>query len=101
LLVNYHPQLSQYQAVLGVETDGDTKVLLTLEFHPTHKPWHAHVCCEDILAAPVGIKRGPRFRNLNALGAKHRMPCPANDESAFNRAVAFFKLDRRDDGGLV
>lgn len=100
LLINYHPTLSQYQAMLGIDIGGDTKVLVCLEHHPTHKPWHAHVCCDDIENVPSGIKRGPWVKSINALGLKHRMPCPATDESAFNRAVSFFRLDR-DGGGLV
>jgi hypothetical protein len=101
LLINYHPTLFQYQAILGVDVGGDVKVLASLEHHPTHKPWHVHVCCEDIKTAPSGIKRGPWFKGMNAIGPKHRAPFPVSDDAAFNRAVSFFRLDRLGDGGLL
>lgn len=101
LLINYHPLLSQYQAMLGVDVDGDMKVLATLEHHPTHNGWHAHVCCDPIEDAPVGIKRGPWVKLMHARGVKHRALTPRSDEAAFNRAVSFFHLDRRDDEGML
>jgi len=101
LLINYNAQLSQYQAILGVEARGDMKVLAFLEFHPTHKPWHAHVCCDDISSVSPGIKRGPWQKNMNGNGQRHKMGCPNTDLTAYNRAVSFFRLDLSDDGGLV
>lgn len=94
LLINYHPMLLQYQAILGVDVGGDTKVLCFLEFHPTHKGWYTHSCCGSISAVPPGIKRGPWLVNLNGSGKRHRMECPITDDAAFQRAVSFFRLDR-------
>jgi hypothetical protein len=101
LLINYSKLLSQYQAMLGMEVGGDTKVLASLEHHPTHKAWHAHACCQSIEDIPAGIKRGPWVTSLNARGLKHRMAVPATDDAAFGRAVSFFRLDRHDGGGLI
>ena len=101
LLINYHPMLLEYQAILGVELGGDTKVLACLEYHPTHKPWHIHVCCDAVKSIPSGIKRGPWLKSMNGTGAKHRLPAPVSDDCAFKRAVSFFGLDRRENGGLV
>lgn len=99
LLINFSRPLGQYQAILGVEVAGDTKVLASLEHHPTHKGWHVHVCCRPIKDVPPGMKRGPWVASLSAKGAKHRMAVPASDDAAFERAVAFFGLDRREEGG--
>ena len=93
LFINYSKALLQYQAILGVETGGDMKVLASLEYHPTHKPWHAHVRCDDVGSIASGIKRGPSVRNMNAVGVKHRMPCPVSDDAALSRAWLFFRLD--------
>jgi len=101
LLINYHPTLFQYQAMLGVESGGDTKVIVSLEYHPTHKPWHAHVCCDDIAFVPAGIKRGPWFKDLHGVGTRHQLPCPGSDEAAFQRAASFFRLDLREERGLA
>ena len=105
LLINYSKALLQYQAMLGVDCDGDMKVLASLEHHPTHKPWHAHASCDDLKLVPSGIKRGPWVRSLNAAGTRHRMACPDSDDAAFNRAVVFFRLDlvadRNDEGRLL
>ncbi len=101
LLINYSQTLSQYQAMLGVEVGGDTKVLASLEHHATHKAWHAHVCCQPIENVPAGIKRGPWVKSLSASGAKHRTGVPATDDAAFGRAVSFFRLDLREGGGLL
>lgn len=101
VLINYHPTFLQYQALLGVDIGGDTKVLASLEHHPTHKPWHAHVCCADFAEAPAGIRRGPWFRSLNGAGRAYKTGCPSSDDAAFNMAAHFFRLDRRATGGLV
>lgn len=101
LLINYSYMLSQYQAMLGVDVGGDTKVLASLEHHPTHKAWHAHVCCLPIKDAPAGIKRGPWLKSMNGSGKRHSMAIPASDDAAFGRAVTFFGLGRREGGGLV
>ena len=101
VLINYSAALAQYQATLGVDFGSDVKVLASLELHPTHGGWHAHACCDDVSTVPAGIKRGPWVRNLNGCGVKHRMPCPSDDDSAFNRAVSFFCLDRIERGGML
>ena len=101
LLIYYHPTLMQYQAVLGVDASGDTKVLVSLERHPTHKGWHVHACCDRIDEAPAGIRRGPWVRNLEGRGRRHQTPIPASDEAAFARAASFFRLDRRDGERLL
>ena len=93
LLINYSKTLLQYQAMLGVDSGGDMKVLASLEYHPTHKPWHAHVRCDDIESVPSGIKRGPSVKSMNAVGVKHRLPCPVSDDAALSRAWLFFRLD--------
>ena len=100
LLVNYHQMLLQYQAMLGVEIDGDMKVLASLEHHPTHGAWHAHLTCGPIVAAPSGIRRGPWVRLMNAKGRRYRFPAPQSDEAAFARAISFFRLGTRDEGGF-
>lgn len=99
LLINYHPTLLQYQAMLGVEAGGDTKVLVSLELHPTHKPWHVHACCGSLSDIPAGIKRGSWVRNLN--GHNNQTPCPQTDDSAFAVAAKFFRLDKTVIGGLL
>jgi len=98
LLINYHPMLLQYQAILGAEVGGDTRVLAFLEHHPSHKSWHVHVCCDSIESVPLGIKRGPWFKNMGGCGPKHHMEAPTSDDTAFTRAVSFFRLDKRDAG---
>jgi hypothetical protein len=99
LLINYSYELSQYQAMMGVESNGDTKVLASLERHPTHKGWHVHVCCDPIPAAPAGIKRGYWVKSFNGSGRKHQVPIPNSDNAAFVRAMSFFRLDKTVEGG--
>lgn len=99
LLINYHPTLLQYQAMLGVEINGDTKVLARLELHPTHKPWHAHVACGPLDSIPPGVKQGSWVRNLNR--GNDASSCPRTDSEAFAKAVKFFRLDRTSVGGMI
>jgi hypothetical protein len=101
ILINYSFRLSQYQAILGVDDGGDTKVLLSLERHPTHLAWHAHVCCLPIKDVPAGMKRGPWVKLMNGSGRRHRIAIPATDDEAFGRAILFFGLDRHLEGGFV
>jgi hypothetical protein len=102
LLINYHPMLLQYQAMLGIDIGGDTKVLASLELHPTHGGWHIHASCDDIASVPSGLKRGPWNKGLSGSGPRFRTPCPDTDEAAFHRAVSFFRLDRTSgEGGLL
>lgn len=101
ILINYSHMLSQYQAMLGVDVGGDTKVLAALEHHATHKAWHVHTCCQPIKDVPAGIKRGPWVKSLNGSGGKHRITVPATDDVAFGRAVSFFRLDQHEEGGQL
>jgi hypothetical protein len=101
LLINYHPMLLQYQAILGVERGGDTVVLAQLEYHPTHAGWHVHASCLPLDEVPAGVRRGPWVVKLGGRGRRHQSAAPTSDQQAFDRAVLVFGLDRRDGGGLI
>jgi hypothetical protein len=101
MLIQYHPGLGQYQASWGVEHEGDIKVVAQLEYHPTHGGWHVHACCSDIADVPAGIRRGPWNKLLHGRGTRHRMAAPTSDDSAFQRAMLVFGVDRRGQGGLL
>ena len=101
LMVTYNYNLGQYQAMLGVDDGGDTKLLARLERHPTHDGWHMHLTCDSDDAQP-GIRVGPWVRCLHGkLHKKYRSEVPNTDEEAFRKAVAVFRLDRKQVGGLV
>lgn len=85
--------------MLGVEINGDTKVLARLELHPTHKPWHAHVSCGPIDNVPSGVKQGSWVRNLNR--GNDTSACPMKDSEAFAKAAQFFRLDKTSVGGML
>jgi hypothetical protein len=91
LLINYSSALGQYQAMLGVDHSGDTRVVARLERHPTHGGWHAHVAC-DTDTAPLGVKGGLAVEKLAGNCGIYKRPIPDNDAAAFNMAVDFFKL---------
>ncbi len=100
LLINYSSALGQYQAMLGIDQSGDTKVVARLERHPTHGGWHAHVACDtDKVAA--GIKGGATVQKLAGSCGKFKRSVPASDEAAFNMAVDFFKLHLTGTGGFL
>lgn len=92
LLINYSHTLGQYQAMLGLEAGGDTKVIASLELHPTHGGWHIHSACEDDSHIPSGIKRGPWVKNVPIRVRPFDSKCPANDSEAFQMAVNVFRL---------
>lgn len=101
LLVSYSYGLGQYQAMLGMDDGGDTKLLARIEKHPTHGGWHMHVAC-DSDDAPAGIKKGPWVRCLHAaLHKKYKKVVPQTDADAYQIAVAAFRLDRTEGGGWV
>jgi len=93
------PYLSQFQAMFGmIDAAGDTKVLATLEFHPTHDGWHAHAACGDIAAVPSGVKRGSWVSRLCGKGQAHKRGCPNTDNEAYQRAATFFRMGARAGG---
>ena len=98
LLINYSHALGQFQAMLGVQHGGDTKVLGTLELHPTHGGWHAHVGC-DSKDVPAGIRRGPWIRRMSGSKGCYSRKCPETDDEAYRMAVDFFRLDKTPGGG--
>jgi hypothetical protein len=101
LLVSYSYDLGQFQAMLGMDDGGDTKLLARLERHPTHAGWHMHVTC-DSDDAPPGIKAGPWVRCLHGkLQRKYKRDVPQTDAAAFQMAVSVFRLDRTEGGGLT
>ena len=87
--------------MLGLDDQGDTKLLARLERHPTHAGWHVHVACESD-DAPPGIKQGPWVKCLHSrLHKKYRKSAPENNVEAYQIAVAVFRLDRTEGGGLL
>ncbi len=92
VLINYHPLLWQYQAMLGVEVNGDCKVMASLEYHATHEAWHVHEAKEPIAEVPAGIRRGPWVKKVEMTSILAAWPI--DDSGAFKIAVDYFGLDR-------
>jgi hypothetical protein len=62
ILVAYRTDKEQFQALLGLDVAGDTKVVARLEFHGTHGAWHLHYASEPLGVVPSGIRSGPWVR---------------------------------------
>jgi hypothetical protein len=101
LLINFSYVLAQYQAMLGVEEGADTKVIAQIEFHGTHPGWHAHVACDDDIAVPPGIRRGPWLRRMCGVYRPFDSGCPDTDNGAYALAYRIFRLGNGSVGPLV
>ncbi|MFK7835887.1 MAG: hypothetical protein AB8B60_06685, partial [Sulfitobacter sp.] len=57
VLVAYHSEVPEYQAVLAERVHNDTRTLSRYEYHGNHPVvgWHLHACCGDISALETGI----------------------------------------------
>lgn len=100
VLISYRADIQEFQAIFGVDQDGDTKVIATVEHHRTHNPpWHAHVCCGPLSGIPPGVKRGPWVRRMGWIGRPDRAKFPTSDSEAFNRAAMFFRFGKHSNEG--
>ena len=68
LLIAYRTDKEQYMARLGVNDDGDMKIVASLEFHGTHPRWHLHYPKENMSKVPSGVMRGPWVKRKNCVG---------------------------------
>ena len=62
LLIAHDSEKEQFLAMLGEDTNGDTKVVASIEHHGTHPGWHIHFCFEKMSSVPSGVVRGPWVR---------------------------------------
>jgi hypothetical protein len=72
LLIAYRPDLDEFQALLGMDDNGDTKILVDLAYHGTHPGWHAHSWCEPLERASSGAMRYPGQRRIPGGQKPHR-----------------------------
>lgn len=59
MLLAYRIDKEQYIAMLGMDADGDTKVVARLEYHGTHGGWHIHYPSQELSAVPTGVRSHP------------------------------------------
>ncbi len=98
MLISYRLDIQEFQAIFGVDHDGDTKVIASMEHHRTHSPpWHAHVCCGPLSGIPPGVKRGPWMRRMGWIRRPDRARFPASDSEAFNQTAMCFRIGKRSD----
>lgn len=74
IMVAYHKDVPEYQAVLG-ECDGaDTKVIARLEYHGAHPivGWHIHAVCKDGAEVEAGVMKPHGQRRLPDARSHHR-----------------------------
>lgn len=72
VLVVLNPAKQKFEAIFGVETDEDLKVLCSYEFHATEPGWHCHACCDELDTVPTGLMRGPWVKRLPGARRTHR-----------------------------
>ncbi len=72
VLVVLNQAKEKYQAILGVLTDAQLRILCTYEFHATEPGWHCHASCDEMDEVPRGFMRGPWVRRMPRPIRTHR-----------------------------
>jgi len=100
IMVAYHKEVPEYQAVLGEVTERDTKVIARLEYHASHPEpgWHMHVSCEDTseirpgVMKPYGQTRLPAVRSYHRRSEYQLSGDSMNDNLALDIASDWFRF---------
>jgi hypothetical protein len=71
ILIALHEEKQNAFAYIGIETNGDTRVICMLEQHSTHSGWHVHASC-DHKDAPLGRLRWPALRRIPRKTSFHK-----------------------------
>jgi hypothetical protein len=74
LLVAYHTDVPEYQAVLAEWLVHDTITLARLEYHANHTipGWHFHTCCGDVSALEAGLTKPNGQKRIPSAHNRHR-----------------------------
>ena len=70
LLIAFDPGKEQYRGWLGRVVGSDLALLERLEFHPSHKGWHAHIKRGELADVARGVVKEQSQRDRS-------QPCPA------------------------
>lgn len=105
VLIAYHVDLPEYQAVLAERLDQDTRTLARLEYHGNHPVlgWHLHACCGDVsglesgVTKPAGQKRIPSAHNPHRRTEYARGQDSMDDTLALKVAAIRFGLPYQED----
>lgn len=72
LLIAWRPDVEEYLCYLGMDVDGDTRMILDLSFHGTHPGWHVHTHCGHVDELPVGVMRSHVHKRIPRGMRSHR-----------------------------
>lgn len=93
LLVTYHAAKQNFVAILTTPVADDLLVLACLEYHSTHRGWHAHAWCKEADGTHRGRLRYPGMRRVPPGGAHHRPGVfPIGDRAALETAARYFHI---------
>lgn len=89
VVIAVHFDKQQYYAYLGRSLGTDTQMLVSYEYHATHRGWHAHAGCGDTANIPIGRYMGP-WRNR--LSSRYIDWDISDRAAALNRACKVFRI---------
>jgi len=98
LLVAYRTDVEEFRSLLGMDVDGDTRIIAEVSYHGSHPGWHAHSDCGDLTTAPIGVQRWPGMRRYPGGRHRHRntnftiVGSKMTDEQALEIAVRRYRL---------
>lgn len=90
-VIAYRQDVDEYRGYLGMDVDGDTRLILEYAYHGSHDPpgWHVHSTCSDIEELPVGVMRSPRLRRFPKGYRTHRRRLLVEAGSTMTDSLAY------------
>lgn len=72
LLLAFRTDIQQFEAILGLIDESDTKVIASYEFHGSHPGWHLHANCDSIESLGAGFRKSGQEKRLPKYRQVHR-----------------------------
>lgn len=90
VLVAYHSEVPEYQAVLAEKLHNDTRTLSRYEYHGNHPVvgWHLHACCGDISDLETGITKPSGQKRIPQAHNRHRSSVLTSDQDSMSDTLA-------------
>jgi hypothetical protein len=96
-VVAYRSDVDEYRAYIGMEVEGDTRLILEYAYHGSHEPpgWHVHSTCGPVENLPSGVMRSPWLKRLPQGSRVHRRRLLVADGARMTDSLAYHIFAKR------
>lgn len=96
-LIAWRPDIDEYRAYIGMDVEGDTRLIFDYAYHGSHEPpgWHLHSTCGPVEDLPVGVMRSPWLKRFPEGTRTHRRRLLVAEGTRMSDSLAYHIFAKR------